>query len=345
MGNFVVDVCPRLRPFSYKQKGPLFQLSARVKFSDCLRDWRKLEKTCKIVLHTVGNFSFCIQHTHSNPSPTERESNFWKELQQRILKCYRRKRKPPSQTGCSFLFCSCKPTSLATTMRKTRVSASVRCSLPWNPWWLVHAGAHAAATNEWWGWRCSAYSCRVHIHDDRHSFFGDLYVSSEAWRALCGSRASQVRCVPLENGWDSYVMAPLIGQYSVSVTLLTNQLFVWVYLNSGPDITKRVPSSDREREELSIDVKHDSVRWNEKKLRTIKNVVSYGVLHHTCSAETLHAGVGLGLPRRFGSWAPCGTGQLTSVIYFLSNEHMTMPKTAVECHFLVKTQPYMLECQ
>ena len=37
----------------------------------------------------------------------------------------------------------------------------------------------------------------------------------------------------LENGWDSYVMAPLIGQYSVSVTLLTNQLFVWVYLNSG----------------------------------------------------------------------------------------------------------------
>ena len=55
-------------------------------------------------------------------------------------------------------------------------------------------------------------------------------------------------------------MAPLIGQYSVSVTLLTNQLFVCVYLNSGPDLTKRVPSSDREREDLSIDVKHDSVR-------------------------------------------------------------------------------------
>ena len=54
-------------------------------------------------------------------------------------------------------------------------------------------------------------------------------------------------------------MAPLIGQYSVSVTLLTNQLFVWVYLNSGPDVTKRVPSSERDREELSIDVKHDSV--------------------------------------------------------------------------------------
>ena len=28
----------------------------------------------------------------------------------------------------------------------------------------------------------------------------------------------------------------------------------------GPDLTKRVPSSDREREDLSIDVKHDSVR-------------------------------------------------------------------------------------
>ena len=55
-------------------------------------------------------------------------------------------------------------------------------------------------------------------------------------------------------------MAPLIGQYSVSVTRLTNQLFVWVYLNSGPDLTKRVPSFDREREDLSIDVKHDSVR-------------------------------------------------------------------------------------
>ena len=75
-------------------------------------------------------------------------------------------------------------------------------------------------------------------------------------------------------------MAPLIGQYSVSVTRLTNQLFVWVYLNSGPDLTKRVPSFEREREDLSIDVKHDSVRCNEKKLRTIKNVVSYAVLHH-----------------------------------------------------------------
>ena len=75
-------------------------------------------------------------------------------------------------------------------------------------------------------------------------------------------------------------MAPLIGQYSLFVTLLTNQLFAWVYLNSGPDITKRVPSSDREREELSIDV-NDSVRIDEKKMRTIKNVVSHGVLHHT----------------------------------------------------------------
>ena len=127
------------------------------------------------------------------------------------------------------------------------------------------------------------HACRVHIHDDKRSIFGDLYVSSEAWRGLCGSRAShasQVRWDPLENGWDSYVLAPLIGQYSVSVTLLTNQLFVWVYLNSGPDLTKRVPSFDREREDLSIDVKHDSVRWNDKKLRTIKNVVSYAVLHH-----------------------------------------------------------------
>ena len=124
-------------------------------------------------------------------------------------------------------------------------------------------------------------TCRVHLHDDRRSFFGDVYVSSDAWRALCGSLASHVRCVPLENGWDSYAMAPLIGQYSVSVTLLTNRLFVWVYLNSRPNVTKRVTSFEREREELSIDVKHDSVGWNERKLRTIKNVVIYGVLHHT----------------------------------------------------------------
>ena len=53
-------------------------------------------------------------------------------------------------------------------------------------------------------------------------------------------------------------MAPLIGQYSVLVTPLTNQLLVWIYLNSGPDVTKRVPPSDRE--ELSIDVKHDAAR-------------------------------------------------------------------------------------
>ena len=77
-------------------------------------------------------------------------------------------------------------------------------------------------------------------------------------RFVHGSCASQVRCVALENGCDSYVRAPLIGQYIVSITLLTNQLFVWVYLNPGPDITKIVPSSDREQEELSIDVKHGS---------------------------------------------------------------------------------------
>ena len=83
-GNFVMDGCPKLTPFSYKQKGPFLQLSARVKFSDCLLDWRKLEKTCKILLHAVGNFSFCIQPTHSNPSPTERDSNFRKNSKNRF---------------------------------------------------------------------------------------------------------------------------------------------------------------------------------------------------------------------------------------------------------------------
>ena len=37
-----------------------------------------------------------------------------------ILKCYRRKRKPPSQTGSSFLFCSSNLTSFATTVRSAR---------------------------------------------------------------------------------------------------------------------------------------------------------------------------------------------------------------------------------
>ena len=99
-------------------------------------------------------------------------------------------------------------------------------------WWLVHAALVPApralrrTNNE--DDDAQRILCRAHIHDDKRSIFGDLYVSSEAWRALCGFRASQVRCDPLENGWDSYVMTPLIGQYSVSVTRLTNQLFVWI---------------------------------------------------------------------------------------------------------------------
>ena len=90
---------------------------------------------CKIVLHAAWNFSSGIQHTHLNP-PTERKQ-FWK-LQEQIFTSYRRKRKPPSQTGSLFLWCSNKSTSLATTMR------SPRREFRQNPWctWLAHAGAH-----------------------------------------------------------------------------------------------------------------------------------------------------------------------------------------------------------
>ena len=86
-------------------------------------------------------------------------------------------------------------------------------------------------------------------------------------RALCGSRASQVRCVPLENGWDSNAMAPLIGQHSVSVTLLTNQLFVWVYLNqSGTDVTKRVRTANHPIEdEKSFPLMSNMTRYDEMK--------------------------------------------------------------------------------
>ena len=73
----------------------------------------------------------------------------------------------------------------------------------------------------------------------------------------------------------------------------------------------------------------------------------------SCGAETLHSGVALGLLRK--SAAQLGSlrsGQPTSVIYFLSNERTIrahLAKTAVQCHFHVKTQPLMpvqmLECQ
>ena len=176
-------------------------------------------------------------------------------------------------------------------LRKTRVSASARmlvtmeCLVACPRWCPRHCDERIMKMTMLSAYLPSSHTRWQALHFWRfvRQFWG--------WRTLCGSRAGQVRCVPLENGWDSYVMAPLIGQYSVSVTLLTNQLFAWVYLNSGPDLTKRVPSSDREREDLSIDVKHDSARWNEKKLRTIKNVVSYAVLHHICVKLSLRHSV------------------------------------------------------
>ena len=62
-----------LHRFLTSKGGHFFNfLQESLEFSDCLLDWRKLGKTCKIVLHPVGKFSFCIQHTSSNPYPTER---------------------------------------------------------------------------------------------------------------------------------------------------------------------------------------------------------------------------------------------------------------------------------
>ena len=115
-----MDVCPKLRPFSYKQKRPFLQLSARVKFSDCLLDWRKLEKTCKIVLHSEGNFSFCIQHTYSIPPPTEKESTFLKRTARTDIKMPTQKKKTTEPNWKLIFFCSNNPTSLATTTRSPR---------------------------------------------------------------------------------------------------------------------------------------------------------------------------------------------------------------------------------
>ena len=129
-------------------------------------------------------------------------------------------------------------------------------------------------------------------------------------------------------------MAPLIGQNSVSVTLLTNQLFVWVYLNSGPDLSKRVPSSDREREELSIDVKHNSVRWNEKKLQTIKNVVSYAVLHHMFGlGGAASTNAGSSASTSSGDGEQCeGSCQAPSRVSCSSSSPAPVPSSSVEPH-------------
>ena len=110
-----------------------FLTSKRGHFFNFLQEWnfrivslteenlkKTWKKTCKIVLNPVGNFSFCIQHTHFESFSYWNRKQFWKELQEQILKCCRRNRKPPSQTGSSFLFCSSKPTFLAMTMRSPR---------------------------------------------------------------------------------------------------------------------------------------------------------------------------------------------------------------------------------
>ena len=69
--------------------------------------------------------------------------------------------------------------------------------------------------------------------------------------------------------------------------MLTNQHFVWIYLNSGPDAIKRVPSSDRDRGELSIDDKHDSVQSNEKKIADDQKRGKFGVLRHMYAFTTM----------------------------------------------------------
>ena len=179
------------------------------------------------MLHAAGGFLHCSLHTHSNPSLTGRESYFEKNCQNRFLHSRQKKTAKPNRK-LIFLFCSNKCTSLSTTMcsprRKFRPARGARfhiipCTVACKRrcprccderiMKMTMLGTYLTSTHTRW----------------RELFFGDLHVSSEAWRALLGSRANQFRWVPLENGWDGYVMTPLIGQHSVSVTMLTNQLF------------------------------------------------------------------------------------------------------------------------
>ena len=144
-----MDVCPKLTPFSYKQKGPFLQLSARVKFSDCLLDWRKLEKACKIVLHAVGNFLSAFS-TRTRIPLLLKEKAILERTARTDFKMLSQKKKTaePNRKLVSLLLQETHVPCDDDAQCKTRVSVSARCSLPWNAWWLVHAGARATATNE-----------------------------------------------------------------------------------------------------------------------------------------------------------------------------------------------------
>ena len=147
-----MDVCPKLKPVSNKQKKPFLQLSARVKFSDCLLGWRELDKTCKIVLHAVGNFSFS---THTRILQLKEKAIFKRTARTDFKMLSQKKKTAEPNRKLIFLLLS-KPTSLATTMRspKRRLAMSYRArrlSSRENVWKLrfvhlsclsVHRGTH-----------------------------------------------------------------------------------------------------------------------------------------------------------------------------------------------------------
>ena len=107
-----------------------FLTSKRGHFFNFLQEWnfrifslteenlkKRVKSSCTKLEIFLSAFS-----TRTQIFPYWKSKQFWKELQEQILKCCRRKRKPPSQTGTSFrfLFSSSKPTSLPTTMRSPR---------------------------------------------------------------------------------------------------------------------------------------------------------------------------------------------------------------------------------
>ena len=109
----------------------------------------------------------------------------------------------------------------------------------------------------------------------------DWQVSEVGDTCRAAAVPGRLRSVQIEWSWLSAGTAHLGFPALLSVPHLLSREIKMNRRHFGPDVSKRVPPSDREREELSIDVKHDSARWK-LKLRTIINVVSYGyaVLHH-----------------------------------------------------------------
>ena len=152
----------KIRPFSYKQKRPFLRIFARVKLSDGLLDWRELEKPCEIVRGRQKKKFFLHSPQTLESFFCWKRKQFWKKnwCSHAIAE---KKTAEPNRKLIFLLLQQVHVPCNDDAQPKTQVSAGARCSLPWNPWWLAHAGARATAKNEKWRGR-SVHTWQVHIH-------------------------------------------------------------------------------------------------------------------------------------------------------------------------------------